>query len=415
VFEFSNVDVAAAASPGALDIYPVGYDGPTPLTILSQTSFRLRNGVVLRLDGAPGVTPVGTPSNGYSAPGGRPGPGGFPGGNGGIQGSPSTNGNPGAGPTGGAGGVANAPGSVAAGTGFNATLTPVATSLVPLIGGSGGGGGGAYDTLCGFRGAGAGGGGGAGALLVAASVQINLEGHFTTTGIVARGGAGGASTLCAPGGAGSSGNVRLVAPTITGISVVAVGTGTVRFEGNTSTFSGLIEAGRGTFLGAPQPVLPTNLPSLRITSVGGIAVGANPTGSASTPDVTFPSAPSGAVSVLLAAANIPIGTQVNLRANPSIGSATTATSSALTGSDASATTASASLSIPAGAGVITATTSFPVSVTMLEQLPKIPGLTPVRVEVTADASGSSRVFLVAADGQRAEVTEAADGRLAVVH
>lgn len=414
VFEFSNFDASAARAGLPLAIYPVGYEGPTPLTILSQGSFRLRNDVSLNLEGAPGLgSRTGLPPTGLGEPGGRPGPGGFAGGSGGKMGTPSTNGSPGFGPTGGAGGFANGVGGSASGS--DATPTTVATSLVPLIGGSGGGGGGAYDTLCGFRGAGAGGGGGGGAVLIAAGSEIRLDPQMfigNSSGIRSHGGigAGGCGGIS---GAGSGGSVRLVAPTITGLGPVLVGNGIVRFEGSTSTFGGTVDAIRGTVLATPQAASPSGFPVLRITSVGGIAVGPTPSGGLRTPDVTFPTAPIGPVAVQLAASNVPVGTVVNLRANPATGDSTTASSSSLTGTAASST-ASASLQIPPGVGVITAITSFPVTTALLERLPFVPGLTPTAIEVTADAGGTSRVFMIGAEARRVEVTMGADGRFAVV-
>jgi hypothetical protein len=103
---------------------------------------------------------------------------------------------------------------------------------------------------------------------------------------------------------------------------------------------------------------------------------------------------------------------VNLRANPATGDSTTATSSALAGT-AQSSTASASLQIPPGAGLITAVTSFPVTTALLERLPFVPGLTPQAIEVTADAAGTSRVFMVGAQARRVEVTMRPDGRFGV--
>jgi hypothetical protein len=414
VFEFSTVDVSVAPNLTALDIYPVGYDGPTPLTILSQTSFRLRAQVFLRLTGAPGESSqtVGLPPNGFAAAGGRSGPGGFAGGAGGKMGAPSLAGNAGGGPTGGAGGPANAANQNGGSFGAHAGPTPVSTSLIPLIGGSGGGGSGGYDTICGLRGAGGGGGGGGGALLVAANVQIVLD---SASGIDARGGVGavGCPTFFGSrGGTGSGGSIRLAASTISGGGFVSVGNGIVRIEGNAVGYTGNIDTVRGTVITAPQPAIVNDFPSLRMTSIGGLAVGPNPTGSASTPDVTFQTAPAGPVTVELAASNIPVGTVVNLRANPVIGTPTTATSSALAGTVQSAT-ANASLTIPPGAGVITAVTSFPVTTAMLETLPAVPGLTPTRIEVLADATGTSRVFMVGVDGMRAELTMNPQGRFEI--
>jgi len=403
VYHFSNFDLF---HPDAafIHLYPVGYDGPTPLTILSQGSVRIYR-ATFHLEGGVGFsTQSGLPPTGFGAPGGRSGPGGFAGGNGGKQGSPSTAGNAGFGPAGGAGGPANV-----GGQGENAGPTPVGTSLVPLIGGSGGGGQGAFDSQCGFRGAGGSGGGGGGALLVAANVRI----EFDTSLVDGRGGAGGVGCTGWYGGAGSGGSLRLVAPTITGNATIQVGNGIVRFEGNASTYNGFIDTIRGTVLAAPQAALPAAIPTLRITSVGGIAVGPNPTGAITTPDVTFATAPGGPVAVNLAAENIPTGLMVDVRANPLIGSPTSATSSALSGSPQSST-ASASLEIPAGAGVITAVTSFPVTTAMLDRLPPIPGMKPALIQVTADASGTSRMYLIGEDSKRVELTMGANGRFAVV-
>ena len=410
IYQFSNFDLSYSPSIGVLDLYPVGYDGPVPLTILSQNVFRIA-GVYFHLEGHNGAsTQTGLPPTGYGAPGAMPGPGGFFGGNGGKLGAPSTAGAAGSGPGGGEGGAAGACPGCSGLPGAIASPTPVSTTLVPLVGGSGGGGGGASDTVCGFRGGGGGGGGGGGALLVAANVRIAIEGYY----IYAVGGNGGAGCSSGYGGAGSGGSVRLVAPLITGSAYIYVGQGIVRIEGNSGTYAGYIDTLRGTVLAAPQSVIPSDFPTLRITSVGGIAVGANPTGVASTPDVTFATAPSGPVTVNLAASSVPAGTKVDVRASPLVGAATTATSTALTG-PVQNSTATASLTIPPGAGVITAVTSFPVTTAMLDRLPQIPGLKPSLIEVTADAFGTSRLFVIGEDSRRVELKLGTDGRFAVAN
>jgi hypothetical protein len=205
-----------------------------------------------------------------------------------------------------------------------------------------------------------------------------------------------------------------VAPLITGFAGIYVGQGIVRIEGNSGTYGGFIDTLRGTVLAAPQPAIPSDIPTLRMTSIGGIAVGPNPTGVASTPDVTFPTAPGGPVTVNLAASNIPTGRVVTVRASPLVGAATLADSTALVGSLQNST-ATASLEIPAGAGVITAVTSFPVTTAMLDRLPQIPGMKPALIEVTADASGTSRTFVIGEDSRRVELKLGADGRFAVAN
>lgn len=410
IYQFSNFDLQYSPFIGVLDLYPVGYDGPVPLTILSQNVFRM-SGVYFHLEGHTGAsTQTGLPPTGYGAPGAKPGPGGFYGGNGGKLGAPSTSGAAGSGPGGGEGGAAGASPGASGLAGAAATPTPVSTTLVPLVGGSGGGGGGASDAACGFRGGGGGGGGGGGALMIAANVRISIESNY----VWAVGGNGGDGCGSGDGGAGSGGSVRLVAPLITGFAGIYVGQGIVRIEGNSGTYGGFIDTLRGTVLAAPQPAIPSDIPTLRMTSIGGIAVGPNPTGVASTPDVTFPTAPGGPVTVNLAASNIPTGRVVTVRASPLVGAATLADSTALVGSLQNST-ATASLEIPAGAGVITAVTSFPVTTAMLDRLPQIPGMKPALIEVTADASGTSRTFVIGEDSRRVELKLGADGRFAVAN
>ena len=407
IYEFTNFDLT---NPGTVisvvHLYPVGYLDTVPLTILSQDVVRL-NRIFFHLEGLVGLgTQTGLPPTGYGAPGGRGGPGGFAGGNGGKMGAPSTPGNPGFGPAGGAGGGINGVNQ----QGADASQVTASTSLVPLTGGSGGGGGGAWDTSCGFRGGGGGGGGGGGAVLIAANNQIVLS---TATTLDARGAAGGDGCNSADGGRGGGGTLRLASSTLSGNPQIFVGSGIVRIEANAPTFTGSIDTVRGTVLAAPQPAIPAAVPTLRITSVGGIAVGQNPTGSLSTPDVTFASPPSGPQTINLAASDVPLGTTVTVRAVPLIGSASSATSSALTGTMQSST-ATASLAIPAGAGVITAVTSFPVTSALLDRLPRIPGLTPALIEVTADATGISRTFVIGKDSRRVELRLGTDGNFVAV-
>ncbi len=107
---------------------------------------------------------------------------------------------------------------------------------VPLVGGSGGGGAGPGTPSCGFRGAGGGGGGGGGALLVAAKNQILLGGraHSSTH----EGGREGIGCERTYGGSGSGGSVRLASTTLAGNRRFTWRHRIVRIEGNASTYSG---------------------------------------------------------------------------------------------------------------------------------------------------------------------------------
>jgi hypothetical protein len=176
--------------------------------------------------------------------------------------------------------------------------------LVPLIGGSGGGG---------YSGSG---GAGGGALLIASSVSITVTGTIT-----ANGGSGASNS-----GGGSGGGIRLVAPAFAGTGAVTAagggagfnvincgsqsnpgGSGVVRLEFFQSTFT-------GTTAGNLYTATPVNLfvpaatsqPSIMVTSIGGVAVPASPTGSFTVPDVTVNS--SAPLTVNISASNIPLGT-----------------------------------------------------------------------------------------------------------
>lgn len=123
--------------------------------------------------------------------------------------------------------------------------------------------------------------------------------------------------------AAAGGTIDVGAPTNPGgFSPPAGGNGRVRIEaynftGTTTTFPGGVVASSGI----PGVVLPTGLPSLTITSVGGGAAPASPTGSYATPDVTMGSGtPSpGPLSVTVAATNILAAATLTLRAKPQTG------------------------------------------------------------------------------------------------
>jgi hypothetical protein len=225
------------------------------------------------------------------------------------------------------------------------------------------------------------------------------------------------STSCRPvGGGGEGGNVRLVTRVLSGTGTINLtggqtffGTtapgGRIRIEANTNAFTGSINGpSGGSFTQFPNLAIPADLPTLRITSIGGVAVPAAPTGSLSTPDVSFASPPTNPVIVGLAATQIPIGTVVSVRITPGIGTATTANSTSLTGTVANST-ATASVNIPPGAGAITATATFtlPPQGAMLLGIPNLDRTKPAQVEVVADAGGASRVYVIADNGARFEL------------
>jgi hypothetical protein len=154
------------------------------------------------------------------------------------------------------------------------------------VGGSGGGG---YDS----------GGAGGGAILIASSVSITVPGTIT-----ANGGSTFANGNLGQGGGGAGGGIRLVAPSIAGTGTITAsgGTGLADNPGCSYGASGIVrlEAFQQTFTGTfPNTTYylatPANLfvptataqPSILVTSIGGVPVPANPTGSFTVPDVVL--------------------------------------------------------------------------------------------------------------------------------
>ncbi len=224
-----------------------------------------------------------------------PGAGGFPGGPGS---SPTAAAEPGAGPGGGTVPTANnndGRGGIFTGSQY----------LIPLIGGSGGSG--AFNNTCaGFA---AGGGAGGGAILIASSTSI------TITGTVNAAGGSGSGNVCMTGGGGSGGAIRLVAPTISvgapparvivsGGGGVQGGSGFIRFEAFqvAGVVSGTNVFGPFSTSTPNQLALPASSPVVKVSSIAGIAINANPF---TFPDVTINTI--SAVPVVVQAQNVPPG------------------------------------------------------------------------------------------------------------
>jgi len=187
--------------------------------------------------------------------------------------------------------------------------------LVPLIGGSGGAGSNSANQSFPDSNSASGGAGG-GALLIASSASITVTGTITANG--------GSGVYLSGGGAG--GGIRLVAPVIAGNgTITAAGgsagfstgcaggvsdrgaSGVVRLEFFQSTFTGT--TGGNVYNATPVSLFipaATAQPSIMVTSIGGVAVAANPTGSFIVPDVAVNS--SSPLTVNIQASNIPPGT-----------------------------------------------------------------------------------------------------------
>ncbi|MBL8170050.1 MAG: hypothetical protein JNJ50_17970 [Acidobacteria bacterium] len=388
----------------------------TPVTILASGNVTISG--VIDVSGGGGSAPS-LPFGG----GGLGGPGGFDGGRGGLNLPSFFSGLSGDGPGGGIGGVEGFNGFGCRGGGGGYAVGGTADNgcarggqggsrygtktLLPLIGGSGGGGG---------TSSGGSGGGGGGAIVIASSGTIT----FSAGGSLrAKGGAGsfnGSGNCFARfegggGSAGSGGAIRLIANTITGTAILDAqggegclsgGYGYVRIEA--FNFNGLIvdNSQKEFSLGQPGLVTLANVPTLRINSVGGVNAPASPSGTFhATPDITLPTTQTNPVAVALQAANIPLGTTIEVRLTPASGSPASVQSTPLTGTVA-ASTATASLTLPAGQSLIYATASIDLTGSNVSQLKPIfiEGERVRKIEVGANFGGKSDVVYVTETGRR---------------
>ena len=276
------------------------------------------------------------------------------------------------------------------------------STLMPLIGGSGGGGGAGTWQAC----TGGAGGGGGGAILIASSATI------TVTGAINANGSGGRDSIVndwctGSGGGGSGGAIRLIANVIAGNGTISAagagggynghdggsgGLGRIRLETNSMVrTSGTNPA---YVAGWPTTVFVANIPTIKITSIGGIAVPESPSGTFGTPDVMLPVTTTNPVAVGVSATNIPVGTTVAITSVPEYGSAVSATSTGLSGTFASSTaTANMSISVNYKC-ILTATATFTVQTAMFYDGEKIE-----KVRVASKIGGDSEVVYITEKGR----------------
>lgn len=361
----------------------------TPVTMLATGDMTIAGTISLKgADGQPGQA-----SATAISVGGVGGPGAFRGGNGASLdfSSPAATGQ-------GPGGGAGAPSTL---NQIGQSAANGSSSLLPLIGGSGGGGG-ASRTANGVPTfTGNGGGGGGGAVVLASSTKILLTGTIT-----ADGGNGG---NC---GHGSGGALRLVAPVVTGAGALSAVTpscsgvvgasGRISIETFTQTFTGtstpaaLLSASPGPVTAVSNPAL-INLPTLMITSVGGITVPAVPTGFYATVDIPLPVGTTNPVPVTLAAANTPLTTPLTVRVVPVAGSATTVSAGALSGTF-TLSTATATVTLPTG-GLASALNAYASLTLTAGLLPQIEGEEVEQVVLGAAIGTPSTLTLVTKSGK----------------
>jgi len=406
VFNFTTVTI-----PTGVTITFKKNSQNTPVTILASGDVTINGAIDVSGFGGNNIIPgAGGPGGFYGGQGaaaygtGKRGEG--PGGAGG--GAPRTNDYYSAGGGGGGGfaasGAAGSSNNVSGGAGGSAYGNE---RILPAIGGSGGGGAGGTNTYVG----GAGGGGG-GAVVIASSGSITVNGSIS-----ANGGAGASYSsintngYASGGGGGSGGSIRLIANTISGNGGItangggagngynsggAGAVGRIRFEAS----SVLRTAGSSPpmSLGYPYAVTPPNMPTLTITSIGGVQVPAVPGGAFGNPDVMLPFNTANPVTIIVTGTNIPTGQTVTVKASPSVGSATTSTGT-LSGTDTSSSV-SVSLTIAtAYPSIITASVTF--------QLASLNGFGPVYaagekvkfVRVAANVGGKSSVTYITESGK----------------
>jgi hypothetical protein len=401
----------------------------TPVVLLVQGDVTIAGRI--DVSGKKGAD-VGGAGDGIVADDGMPGeggPGGYSGGAGGRVGADRSGGS-GRGPGGGLAGLmfgatpvgGGGAGYVADGT--NAFRTGSQTNngnggkaygsanILPLIGGSGGGGG-----VGGTSQPGTGGGGGGGALLIAASGTVTIT--SASGSILASGGNGGSVPFNtgggATGGGGSGGAIRIIASTITGNGTINAakgvkGTGGIDDGGDASDGRVRLEADINTrtqasvpthTASAPGSAFIAGLPTLKIKTVGTETVPAAPTGVA---DVSLPTNVVNPVPVTFETTNVPQGTVVKVTVAPAYGANSTATSNALTGSDALAT-ASASVTLPQGASTLFATLTYNVIASAGDLMSKYAqGERVEQVRLSASmGKPSSTVTLITGSGREYEV------------
>ena len=303
------------------------YDPDQWAVVFKYTSVRIRNNVNINFSNHPTTAPVvwlvegnvTIESGGQvildGVYGGRgfpthqpPGPGGFRGGK-----ANAGSGSPGSAGFGPGGGVFPRRGGSHSSAAYSGGVAYGNASIIPLIGGSGGAGedGGAVDN----------GGSGAGAILIVANGTVTINGY-----ILAR---GGTVPDCNRSGGGSGGAIRIVGNSVAGSATYLQAhgqcagsfgqssNGRIRIEANTITLSGASNPAFSQLFPLPasgaQFWSDATAPSVRVLTVDGLPVPADPTALFNPPGDVLVNA-TGPVVVVIQATNVPLTWNVNLRA-----------------------------------------------------------------------------------------------------
>lgn len=340
VYQYTSVNI-----PGNVSVTFIPNASNTPVIWLVQSNCTISGAVYASGQDVPNGSTVG----------GSGGPGGWAGGSGGNN--PTYGFGPGSGTAGqGGSGASFATSGGTPGCGLNIPAGPIYGNkfCLPLVGGSGGGGGTGYG--CNYSSVGAGGGGGGGgAILIAANGTIAITGQ-----IIAVGGQGSQA-----GGSGSGGAIRLFANAISGTGTILAyggygamrgGDGWIRFDTFNNSFAGNI---LGSFSLGFQPIIipaPGQGVQLSVSTIGGVAVSANPSGQLVTPDAILSGEQTNPVPVVVNCVNLPLNTPITVSVKPVNGSTVSAIGYNNSGTQSSST-ATVSINMPRGGGIIYATAS----------------------------------------------------------
>lgn len=252
--------------------------------------------------------------------------------------------------------------------------------------------------------------------------MLVAAGAVTLTGTInARGGNGGAvnNGSCTrgsadsggAGGGGSAGAVRILTPAFSGAGTINVGGGTGGCRpGNGSTDVDDWNAGGHGGVGRSSVEIVSGgtfslsaIPTLAITSIGGVAVPPNPSGAG---DVTLPGELPNPTGITISASGIPVGTVVKLTLHQPYADKVTANASALAGT-LQASTATGSINIPTGSSVLMASTTYALTVAQGEALKVYAGGERVEwVSLAAVMGGEMNVTLITVSGKEFEVPAA---------
>jgi len=149
----------------------------------------------------------------------------------------------------------------------------------------------------------------------------------------------------------------------------------------------------------PNPIFYANVPSVRITSIGGVAVPAGPTGFR---DVVLPGLTTNPVTVGFETTNVPVGTTISLKALPERGSVKSATSTAVAGSNALGT-ATADIELPPANSTLFGTISFTITLADNAQAADYSkyaqGETVEKLRIAVSTEGLSETTLITASGK----------------